>query len=131
MEQAKQGVFMSMVPIDRTVRQSLRAHICVGCEDRPEGSADWTPKMERPCEHSCTIFANLLRLEQIVDKAEGDAHVNLLGSIRETICLNCHTCESKGKIGQREDQCTCPLNLNHEKVTGLLQTLLLPVSGSD
>jgi len=103
----------------------------VDCVDRPEGSATWDPKVKRPCEPNCTIFGNLERLEQIVDTAEGDSHVDLVRAIRGTICLNCHTCKSAGRIGEREDQCTCPLNVNHEKVTGLLQTVLMPVSGSD
>jgi len=122
---------MSHVSSDRIVKESLRAHICVGCVDRPEGSDLWGPSVERPCESNCTIFANLPRLEQIVDNAEGDARVDLVQKIRGTVCLNCHSCKSPGAIGHREELCTCPLNLNHEKVTGLLQTLLTPVSGSD
>jgi len=113
------------------IRQSLRGNVCVICNDRPEGSAAWGRKIHRTCEETCTIFQNLERLEQLVLEAEGDPQVDLPWGIRKAICLNCHTCKSPGLLGEQDALCTCPLKVNQDKVTGLLQTLLMPVSGSD
>ncbi|CAN5520040.1 hypothetical protein BH10PLA1_BH10PLA1_07590 [soil metagenome] len=122
---------MCTLTSNQTIRQSLRAHVCVACDDRPEGSATWRSNIQRPCEDQCTIFGNLHRLEQLVSNAEGDPHVDLHQEVREAICLNCHSCKSEGRLGERDANCTCPLKMNQDKVTGLLQTLLMPVSGSD
>ncbi len=115
----------------RLVLQSLRTHVCVGCEIRPSGSEAWGAKVQRPCEDKCTIFANLQSIEQIVGTAGPDDREALHDQFQETICLNCHVCQSKGDLGERHHSCTCPLRLNEEKVVNVIDGILQAASDKD
>jgi hypothetical protein len=111
------------------IRRSIRSQICVGCDKRPAGSEKWSGLVHRPCELECTVFNNVQRLAQIVEIAEGDPRADLVAAIRDGVCPDCHSCTQP--LEQRFYQCNCPLKLNHQKVTGLIEAIVMPVCGCD
>ena len=111
------------------IRRALRSDICVTCEKRPVGSEAWTSSIDRPCEVECTIFNNVQKLSQIVELAEGDASSDLVAATRNHVCANCHACTQP--LQQRFYACSCPLKVNHDKVTGLIEAIVMPACGCD
>jgi hypothetical protein len=111
------------------IRRSIRSNICVNCDKRPAGSDKWAAEVHRPCELECTVFNNVPKLAQIVELAEGDANVDLAAAIRDGICIDCHTCQKP--LDQRFYACSCALRMNHQKVTGLIEAIVMPACGCD
>ena len=111
------------------IRRALRSEVCVTCEKRPAGSEAWKSSIGRACEFECTIFNNVQTLSQIVELAEGDISSDLVAATRDKVCANCHACTQP--LQKRFHACSCPLKDNHEKVTGLIEAIVMPACGCD
>ena len=109
------------------MQRTVRVKVCSTCQLCPQGKQQLGPEVLRPCESSCCIMSNLLKLYDMAGNVGASSQYE--DAILEQVCRTCEASPTAGDYCTRRFTRTCPLSVHGMEALGALEPLVaMPVA---